>query len=126
VRSIYADWERGDFSSAEWADPEIEYVYVGGPDAGRSTGVAGMAQGFRDYVRAWEAWRVVAERYVEVDEERVIALFRVSGRGKASGVELGQLRNEGASLFELRDGKVVKIAQYWDRERAFADLGIGQ
>ena len=39
VRSIYADWGHGAFSSTEWADPEIEFAIVGGPDPGRWTGV---------------------------------------------------------------------------------------
>jgi len=40
VRSICADRERGDFSSAGWADLEIEYVVVNEPTPSSGSGLA--------------------------------------------------------------------------------------
>jgi ketosteroid isomerase-like protein len=84
VRSIYSSWERGDFSSAAWADPKVDYVMAVGPAPGRWRGLAGMAHAWRDFL----------------------------------------MRTESATLFHLRDGKVVRLVVYRERERAFADLGL--
>jgi ketosteroid isomerase-like protein len=124
VRSIYTAWERGDYGSAEWADPEIEFVRADGPSPGSWTGLAGMAEGTRDWLSAWEDPRVEVDEYRELDDERVLALIRISGRGKRSGLELGQMRTRAAHLFHVRGGKVTRFVDYLDRERAFADLGL--
>jgi ketosteroid isomerase-like protein len=124
VRSIYAAWERGDFSSADWAHPEIVIVAADGLSPGSRTGLAGMAEGFRDFLSTWEEVHVEAEEYRELDDERVLVLLHYSGRGKTSGMELGQMHTRNASLFHIRDGKVSRLVLYWDRERMFADLGL--
>jgi hypothetical protein len=46
VRSLFQAWERGEFISMEWADPEIEFTMADGPEPGTWTGVAGMAEGW--------------------------------------------------------------------------------
>ena len=124
VRSIFAAVERGDVSSAEWAHPEIEYVIADGPSPGTWTGLAGMAEGTRDYLGAWEDFRAEVDAYRELDDERVLVLIHYHGRGKASGVDLGEIGATSAQLYHVRDGKVTRWVSYWDRERAFADLGL--
>jgi ketosteroid isomerase-like protein len=124
VRSIFTALERDDYSSAEWTESEVEYVIADGPSPGRWKGRVGMAEGIRDWLGAWEDFRVKAEEYRELDDERVLVLVVFSGRGKTSGLEIDETRSKGASLFSIRDGKVTKSVQYWDRESAFADLGL--
>jgi len=124
VRSIYAAWGRGDYSSASWAHPEIEAVIADGPSPGTRTGVAGMAAIWRDAANVWVGYRAEAEAFRELDGERVLVLMRQHGRGKASGLDLGEMRTRAATVFHVRDGKVTRIVRYWDRERAFADLGL--
>ncbi len=124
VRSIFAAWDRGDFSSAGWAHSEIEFVIADGPAPGSWKGLAGMAKGWGEFLSAWEEWREEAEGYRELDGERVFVLVRMSGRGKASGMEVGQMRAKAAKVFHVRGGKVTRFVTYWDRERALADLGL--
>ena len=124
VRSIFAAWARGDFSSVEWAHREIEYIFLDGPHPGSWTGLAGMAKANRDFLTAWEDWRIQAEEYHALDDERVLVLTRMSGRGKRSGVELGHMHSKNANLFQIRNGQVTRLALYWDRSRALALLDL--
>ena len=126
VRSLYADWERGDWSSGQWAHPEIEFVITGGPSPGSWTGVAAMAEAWRDFLGAWEGYCVSAGEYRELDEGRVLVLDRQGGRGKASGVQLEDMQAKKAALFHIREGKVTRAVYYWDRDRALADLGLAE
>jgi ketosteroid isomerase-like protein len=124
VRSIFAAWERGDFSHAEWAHPEIELVIADGPTPGSWTGVAAMAAVWREGLSAFEELRNEADEYRALDEERVLVLMHFRGRGKTSGMEVGDIQMKGANVFQVRGGKVTRLVLYWDRERALADLGL--
>ena len=125
VRSIYADWERGDYSRAgSWAHSEVEYVNADGPAPGTWTGAQGMAAGFRDWVTAWHGYRTEADEFRELDDERVLVLNHSGGRGRSSGLDLAEMQAKGATLFHVRHGEVTRLVAYWNRERALSDLGL--
>jgi ketosteroid isomerase-like protein len=124
VRSIYAAWEHGDYGQVEWAHPQIEFVIADGPSPGRWEGLSGMSEGVRTWLSPWEELRQAAQEYREVDSEHVFVLHRYSGRAKRSGLDLEVMPARAACIFHIRRGKVVRLALYWDRDRALADLGL--
>jgi ketosteroid isomerase-like protein len=125
ARSICEAWERGDYSADEWADPDIEFVIEDGPEPGRWTGLAGMAEGWRTWIGAWENHHQRALEYHALGDERVLVLFRGYGRAKSSGLELSEISpHRAAGLFDIRDGRVTRFAVHLDGERAAAELGV--
>jgi ketosteroid isomerase-like protein len=124
VRSIYADWERGDFSRTEWADPKIEFEQRAGLAPLTVHGVAAMAEAWREFLRAWADISTKADKYRELDSERVLVFGHYSGHGKLSGLELEDMRTDVAALVHIRDGKVTRLVLYADSKRALADLGL--
>jgi ketosteroid isomerase-like protein len=124
VRSIYADWERGDWSSTDWADPALEFNIADGPVPVVVIGVAAMAESWQQWLSAWEHFRLAVDEYRELDSERVLVLTRYGGRGKTSGADIGEMWTNSATLLYVRDGKVTKLVGYNNRDRALADLGL--
>jgi hypothetical protein len=124
VKSIFADWERGDWSSAHWADPQIEFVMIGGLVEGRWTGVSEMGKAWGAMLSAWDDLKADPDEFRELDDERVLVLLRNQGRGKGSGIDIGGISVKAANLFTISGGKVTSLILYWDRDRAIADLGL--
>ena len=115
MRSIYADWEREDFSNADWAHLEMEYTIADGPQPG--TWIGHMPKGFRDWTSALEGYRTEAEEYRELDAGRVLVLTRASG----APVEATHL-----ALYTLSGGKVTQLQVFDDRQQALEAAGLAE
>jgi hypothetical protein len=123
VRSIYADWERGDFfTKADWADPDIEFFALE-LLIGTGKGLGRMAELWSEFLRTWDDYRVEASEYRELDDDRVLVLVVHHGHGRASGVDASDT-TEGATLFQSRDGAVTRLVIYAEKKQALADLGL--
>src|SRR5947209_4072093 len=105
VRSIYATIARGDYSAADWASEDIEYVVADGVAPGTATGLEGLVHAMREAFSVMEDWRDRPEQFRELDADRVLVLSKFSGRGKTSGLAVEQ---DVAQVFEIQEGRVTR------------------
>jgi ketosteroid isomerase-like protein len=108
---------------ATWAErmaPKIEFdfteVY---PDRPVMRGIEELRR-FREE-GPWAELSFEPERFIDVDDERVLVLVGVHARGAGSGVPV-ELRN--AHEFTIRDGILVRFKVYGNRDEALEAAGL--
>jgi ketosteroid isomerase-like protein len=120
VREIFRVWERGDFSSTDWADPEIEFT-IPGPDLYVHRGIESMGRAWAEWLGAWDEFSVEGLDYRDAGDKVVVEqVFR--GKGKTSGVPIDEIR--GATVVTLRDGKVIRFEGHTTVEAALDSAGL--
>ena len=77
-----------------------------------------MEWGWSEGFPGREDWRVEVEDYLEIGHH-VVVLASYRGRGKGRGLEI---RQQEAHVFGLRDGKVVRLEIFADREKAIESV----
>ena len=125
VRQFVQHWQRQDWDeTASLVDPDVEqHSTVGGVEEGRV--MHGVDEIRRDYEMAeemWEEHRVEAERIIDAGD-RVVLFHREYQRGRGSGLEL---EVDAAVIFDLRDGRIVRIQGYMDRAAALKAAGLSE
>jgi ketosteroid isomerase-like protein len=121
VRRIHERWAQGDFSSVDWANPEIVFRDNALLSEHAYHGVEEMGRQWSDWLHTWKGFRSEPLEYFERGDQ-VVTFNRFSGSARASGLPLSEI--PGAARFVFRDGKVIELQIYADRKLALRDAGI--
>jgi ketosteroid isomerase-like protein len=115
VKGIFRSWEIGDFSSVDWADPEIEFT-IPGPDPRVHRGVEAVGAAWAEWLRAFSEFSIEALSVHPVGDDKVVVEQLFRGKGRGSGIPVDEI--VGAALLTLRDGKVTRFQGFTTLEAA--------
>ncbi|HEX3327574.1 MAG TPA: nuclear transport factor 2 family protein [Actinomycetota bacterium] len=124
VREAATAFRRGDLDAwLEYMADDIDYRAVEGAldDRGPIHGKGAVRAYLDDWVGTFDDFRSEPVELIEAGEDQVVAVLRISGRAKLSGVETELTF---AALFTVRDGKVVRGREYWSRDEALEAAGL--
>src|SRR3954447_22670016 len=84
-------------------------------------GHRGVAEFFLTWIGTWDEYRIVLENVMAAPDGRVIAMFCEEGSGRGSGVPV---HLHPASVWEVKDGKVISYKAYLDHDEALKEAGL--
>jgi ketosteroid isomerase-like protein len=119
----YETFNAGDIeASLALFDPEIEWhtYIVPGPGGGVYHGHDGVRELWSEAQKVFGGFKNIPERLFD-GGDRVVAFVRIEGVGTKSGVAV-QARI--AHVHTIRDGKVIRVESFDDRDEALRAAGI--
>lgn len=84
-------------------------------------GIPGLRAYFADLSEAWERHDQVAEEFIDLKENGVLVISRLTARGRTSGVELAQRI---AVHVRFKDGQLWRSVGYTDVDQARRAVGL--
>jgi ketosteroid isomerase-like protein len=109
---------------SEFFDPEVEWqTSAEDPDAATHRG----RQAYKRYVQQWiesfDGLHADVEEYIDVGDDRVFTWSRFTGRGRISEAPADWFL---AIIMTIRDSKVVRGEEYFDRAEALEAAGLSE
>jgi ketosteroid isomerase-like protein len=123
VRELSAAWNAEDQErQAQVLDPDVvQHGTRGGIDEGRVIrGREAVLEYWEDIGDTWQSLSFELERLIEGDDVAV-AFWRETARSHHSDLAIGY---DTASVFSVRDGRIVEMTGYLDREEALRAAGL--
>jgi ketosteroid isomerase-like protein len=124
VRDAAVAFNRGDLEAwLEYCADDIDYRAVEGApdDHGPIHGKDALRVYVQDWLGIFDEFRSEPIELIEAGDDKVVAVTRISGRAKLSGVETDLTY---AALLTIRDGKVVRGREFWTRDEALEAAGL--
>ena len=103
-------------------DFEVRFI-SGSPDFELAyRGVDGFVEGWRDWLEPWASYHAEIVDVVDAGD-KVLTMVHVNGKTARDGVTM---EHSPASVWTVRDNKIVQVLFFLDRERAFEAAGLSE
>ena len=102
-------------------DPEVDFRPLRAPIQGAYAGHEGLREWWADTQENFTEFELEPAEIRDIGDDRVLAAGNLHLRGKGSGVEADV---PSASLIFFRDGLIVALKDYGDREKALEAAGL--
>jgi len=123
---LEALWDRRDFEAAlQFADPDLvlDWSESRAPYAGVVRGYEAATHWFTEVAETFSGYGVERRDFTDCGSSLVVVEQSISGQGRDSGIEV---RATGATIWRVRDGKVVSGKLFQSKTEALEAVGLAE